>query len=71
MNPSKGNVLVFQLDAYGGPLGGNRSYTKYDLDFRQYASFFKNITIVNEIKIIPSNIKCKTGPPLSLGSKKL
>ena len=49
MNPTKGNVLVFQLDAYGGPLGGNRSYTKYDLDFRQYASFLKNITIAGRI----------------------
>ena len=49
MNPKKGNVLVFQLDAYGGPLGGNRSYTKYDLDFRQYASFLKNITIAGRI----------------------
>ena len=49
MNPTKGNVLVFQLDAFGGPLGGNRSYTKYDLDFRQYASFLKNITIAGRI----------------------
>ncbi len=49
MNPTKGNVLVFQLDAYGGPLGGNRSYTKYDLDFRQYTSFLKNVTIAGRI----------------------
>ena len=49
MNPRKGNVLVFQLDAYGGPLGGNRSYTKYDFDFRQYTSFLKNITIAGRI----------------------
>ena len=49
MNPRKGNVLVFQLDAYGGPLGGNRSYTKYDLDFRQYIPLLKNITIAGRI----------------------
>ena len=49
MNPTQGNVLVFQLDAYGGPLGGNRSYIKYDFDFRQYISLFKNITIAGRI----------------------
>ena len=45
MNPNNGNVFVFQLDGYGGPLGGNRSFTKYDIDFRQYISPFKNFTI--------------------------
>jgi len=49
MNPTNGNVIVFQLDAYGGPLGGNRSYTKYDLDLRQYVSPFKKITIAGRI----------------------
>ena len=49
MNPTQGNVLVFQLDAYGGPLGGNRSYIKYDFDFRQYISLFKNITVAGRI----------------------
>ena len=49
MNPSKGNVLVFQLDAYGGALGGSRSYIKYDFDFRQYASLLKKITIAGRI----------------------
>jgi outer membrane protein insertion porin family len=49
MNPTQGNVLVFQLDAYGGPLGGNRSYIKYDFDFRQYISLFKNIIIAGRI----------------------
>lgn len=49
MKPTQGNVLVFQLDAYGGPLGGNRSYIKYDFDFRQYISLFKNITIAGRI----------------------
>jgi outer membrane protein assembly factor BamA len=51
MNPRTGNVLVLQLDAYGGPLGGNRSYTKYDFDFRQYTSFLKNITIAGRINV--------------------
>ena len=36
--PKKGNVIVFQLNSYGGLLGGNRTYNKYDLDFRKYIS---------------------------------
>ena len=49
MNPSKGNVLVFQLDAYGGPLGGNRSYIKYSLDLRNYITVLKHITLASRI----------------------
>ena len=36
--PQKGNVLVFQLNSFGGVLGGNRTYNKYDIDLRQYLS---------------------------------
>jgi outer membrane protein insertion porin family len=42
-------MVIFRLDAYGGPLGGNRSYTKYSLDLRNYITFFKNITLASRI----------------------
>ena len=51
MNPNNGNVFVFQLDGYGGPLGGNRSFTKYDIDFRQYISPFNNFTIAGRVNV--------------------
>ena len=37
------------MDAFGGPLGGNRSYTKFDLDLRQYVTPLKNITLAGRI----------------------
>jgi len=37
------------MDAYGGPLGGNRTYTKFDLDLRQYVTPLKNVTIAGRI----------------------
>ncbi len=49
--PKKGNVIVFQLNSYGGLLGGNRTYNKYDLDLRQYISPLKNITIAGRINV--------------------
>ena len=49
INPTNGNVIIFQMDAYGGPLGGNRSYTKFDFDLRQYVSPIKNVTIAGRI----------------------
>jgi len=47
--PKKGNVIVIKMDAFGGLLGGNRAYTKYDLDFRQYFSPLKNVTVAGRI----------------------
>ena len=47
--PTGGNVLVFKLDSYGGPLGGNRKYTKLDLDIRQYLSPMKNVTLAGRV----------------------
>jgi outer membrane protein assembly factor BamA len=49
--PQKGNVLVFQLNSFGGVLGGNRTYNKYDIDLRQYLSPLKNITIAGRINV--------------------
>ena len=47
--PTKGNVIVFKMNTFGGLLGGNRSYSKYDLDFRQYVSPIKNVTIAGRV----------------------
>jgi outer membrane protein assembly factor BamA len=49
MNPSQGNVIVFRLDAFGGLLKGNRAYTKYDLDLRQYVSPIKGVTVAGRV----------------------
>lgn len=49
MNPTHGNVIIFRLDAFGGLLKGNRSYTKYDLDLRQYVSPIKGVTLAGRI----------------------
>jgi len=42
-------VAIFRLDAYGGPLGGNRSYIKYSLDLRNYITVLKHITLASRI----------------------
>ena len=49
--PQKGNVLVFQLNSFGGVLGGNRTYNKYDIDLRQYVSPLKKITVAGRINV--------------------
>ena len=49
--PQKGNVLVFQLNSFGGVLGGNRTYNKYDIDLRQYLSPLKKITFAGRINV--------------------
>jgi len=49
--PQKGNVLVFQLNSFGGVLGGNRTYNKYDIDLRQYLSPLKKITLAGRINV--------------------
>ena len=45
INPKSGNVIIARLDSYGGPLGGNRSYVKYSIDFRNYVTIFNYITL--------------------------
>ena len=49
IDPKKGNMAIFRLDAYGGPLGGNRSYIKYSLDLRNYITVLKHITLASRI----------------------
>ena len=49
--PSKGNVIIFRMDAFGGLLKGNRTYTKYDLDLRQYVSPINNVTVAGRINV--------------------
>ena len=49
IDPKKGNMAIFRLDAYGGPLGGNRSYIKYSFDLRNYISVLKHITLASRI----------------------
>ena len=49
--PSKGNVIIFRMDAFGGWLKGNRTYTKYDLDLRQYVSPINNVTVAGRINV--------------------
>ena len=49
IDPKKGNMAIFRLDAYGGPLGGNRSYIKYSLDLRNYITVLKHITFASRI----------------------
>ena len=47
--PRNGNVFIFKMDSFGGLLGGNRSYSKYDLDFRQFISPMGKVTIAGRI----------------------
>ena len=49
VNPTRGNVIIFRSDAFGGLLKGNRAYTKFDLDLRQYVSPLKGVTIAGRI----------------------
>ena len=49
IDPKKGNMAIFRLDAYGGPLGGNRSYIKYSFDLRNYITVLKHITLASRI----------------------
>ena len=49
IDPKKGSVVIFNLDAYGGLLGGNRSYIKYRVDLRNYITMFKHITFASRI----------------------
>ena len=49
IDPKRGNMAIFRLDAYGGPLGGNRSYIKYSLDLRNYITILKHITIASRL----------------------
>ena len=49
IDPKKGNMAIFRLDAYGGPLGGNRSYIKYSFDLRNYITALKHITLASRI----------------------
>lgn len=49
IDPKNGSVAIFHLDAYGGLLGGNRSYIKYRVDLRNYLTMFKYITFASRI----------------------
>ena len=49
IDPKNGSVAIFHLDAYGGLLGGNRSYIKYRVDLRNYVTMFKHITFASRI----------------------
>jgi len=49
IDPKKGSMAIFRLDAYGGPLGGNRSYIKYSIDFRNYITVLKHFTLASRI----------------------
>jgi len=43
--PEKGTVIQFKLDTYGGILGGERSYSKIDIDLRAYSNLFDAVNI--------------------------
>ena len=43
--PEKGTVIQFKLDTYGGILGGERSFSKIDIDFRAYSNLFDAVNI--------------------------
>jgi len=49
IDPKKGTMAILRFDAYGGPLGGNRSYVKYSIDLRNYITIFKYITFASRV----------------------
>ena len=49
LNPKEGYVLIAQFDSYGGPLGGNRTYIKYNLDLRNYYTLLDLLTFAVRI----------------------
>ena len=49
LDPRTGYVIIAQIDAYGGPLGGNRTYVKYNLDIRNYFTIFDIFTFAGRV----------------------
>ena len=49
LNPREGYVLIAQFDSYGGQLGGNRTYIKYNLDLRNYYTLLDLLTFAVRI----------------------
>ncbi len=49
LDPKKGYFIIAQFDSYGGQLGGNRTYVKYNLDLRSYYTLFDFLTFAGRI----------------------
>ncbi|MEE8335506.1 MAG: BamA/TamA family outer membrane protein [Candidatus Neomarinimicrobiota bacterium] len=56
--PQKGNIFILKINSSGGVLGGSRSFTKVEIDFRQYFKIINKVTLaarINAGKILDWN----------------
>lgn len=47
--PRQGSLFIFDLTSVGGPLGGSRSFQKFDLDLRHYIPTIRKMVIAARI----------------------
>jgi len=49
--PQKGNMFILKINSSGGVLGGERSFTKIEFDYRQYFKIIDKVTFAARINL--------------------